>query len=320
MQETQSLTLFDSVYDNKTDKRMDFTDWSKFEKLLYNIAAQPGYKPPKGEKPKKQPSPLISPAVYTPGSTRKNDNVTSWAGWAAIDVDDHEFKGNLEEELFDKFGEYYYICYSTASSTKEFPKFRLVFPLTTPIPNDKIKHFWYALNTELGNIGDAQTKDLSRMYYVPAKYPNAYNFIFTNRKGEFINPYEMMDKHEYVEKNSAAFLDRLPAAIRDAILKEKQSRLTNTDVNWSSYNDCPFVSRKLVDEYVNINESGWYHKMYQLMVSIASSAIRQNYPITAKQIEVLCRQLDNDTGGWYRSRPLEQEATRALDFVMKNAL
>ena len=43
--------------------------------------------------------------------------------------------------------------------------------------------FWYALNKELGDIGDPQTKDLSRMYYVPGKYEGAYNFIFNNFTG-----------------------------------------------------------------------------------------------------------------------------------------
>lgn len=315
-----SLTLFDSVFDNKTHKRMDFSSWEKFETLLYNVSKQPGYKPAKGEKQSSKPSPLISPAVYTSGSTRKNDNVTSWAGWAAIDVDDHEFKGDLRNELSSRFGSWYYVCYSTASSTEDKPKFRLVFPLTAPVESSKIKHFWFALNTEIGNLGDVQTKDLSRMYYVPAQYPSAYNFIFSNRDGDFIDPYVLMNKHEYIEQSNANFIDKFPPAIREAILKEKQSRLTNTDIMWTSYRDCPFVSRKLLDEYVGINESGWYHKMYQLMVSIASSAIRQNYPITAKQIEILCRQLDNDTGCWYKNRPLEQEASRALDFVMKNAL
>jgi hypothetical protein len=314
-----SLTLFDSVFDNKTHKRMDFSSWEKFEALLYSVANEPGYKPAKGEKSKKKPSPLISPAIYKEGTTRKNDNVVAWAGWAAIDVDDHEFKGDLKSELANRFGDWYYVCYSTASSKPGSPKFRLVFPLTASVEASRIRHFWYALNTELDSIGDKQTKDLSRMYYVPAKYPGAYNFIFTN-VGEFINPFELMQKHDYVEPTSANMMDKLPPAIRDAILKERASKLTNTDIHWSSYHNCPFVSNKMVSDYTSISGTGWYHKMYQIMVSIASSAIRQNYPITAKEIEILCRQIDMETGGWYKNRPLNQEATRALDYVMRNAI
>jgi hypothetical protein len=314
-----SLTLFDSVYDNKTHKRMDFSSWEKFEALLYSVAKEEGYKPVKGEKPTRKPSPLISPAIYKEGTTRSNDNVVAWAGWAAVDVDDHEFKGNLKDELHSRFGNYYYVCYSTASSTDSTPKFRLVFPLTSHIEQQRIRHFWYALNTELGSIGDIQTKDLSRMYYVPANYPSANNFIFTNA-GTHINPHELMQKHKYVEKSQAGVLDKLPPAIREAIVKERASKLTNTDIHWTSYENCPFVSDKMIDEYRQISGTGWYHKMYQLMVSIASSAIRQNYPITSKEIAILCRQLDLATGNWYRNRPLEKEADRALEFVMRNTI
>ncbi len=316
-----SLTLFNGVYDNLTDKRMDFSDWDKFEKLLYNIAQQPGIKPKKGEKLPKgvKASPLISPAIYKPGTTRANDNVISWAGWAAIDVDDHKFEGNLKDELYSRFGVWYYVCYSTASSTVDRPKFRLVFPLKSAVPADKIRHFWFALNTELESIGDRQTKDFSRMYYVPATYPDANNFIFSN-VGVHIDPYELMSKHPYAEKTQSGVLDKLPAKIREALIKERASRLTNTDIRWTSYHNCPFVSKKMIDEYQSISATGWYHKMYQLMVSIASSAIRQNYPITSKEIAILCRQLDLETGNWYKSRPLEKEADRALEFVMRNAV
>jgi hypothetical protein len=296
---------------------MDFSTWEKFEALLYNISKEEGYKPAKDEKQKRKPSPLISPAIYKEGTTRANDNVVAWAGWAAIDVDDHEFKGNLKDELASKFGNWYYVCYSTASSTVDSPKFRLVFPLTAQVEGARIRHFWYALNTEFDSIGDKQTKDLSRMYYVPAQYPGANNFIFTN-VGDIINPFDLMQKHEYVEKQNVGMLDKLPPAIRDAILKERASKLTNTDIHWSSYHNCPFVSRKMIDDYVSISKTGWYHKMYQLMVSIAGAALRQNYPITAKEIAILCRQLDLETGNWYKNRPLEKEADRALEFVMKN--
>ena len=164
-----SFTVFKSIFDNNTDTRVDFDSFEKFEKALYHLSTLSGYKAKKGEFTKKA-SPLISPAIYKPGTTRANDNVIEWAGWAAIDVDNHVFEGNLKDELYSRFGSWYYICYSTASSTRDKPKFRLVFPLTSPVPAVSIKHFWYALNAEFGSIGDGQTKDLSRMYYVPAQY------------------------------------------------------------------------------------------------------------------------------------------------------
>lgn len=317
-----SLTIFNNLYDVSTEKRMDCSSWEKFEQLLRGLANKPGFKPKKGEYvPRDQHvSPLISPAIYKPGTTRANENVIEWASWAAVDVDEHKFKGELKDELFNLYGHHNYTCYSTASSTDVHPKFRLVFPLRNAIPSDKIRHFWFSLNSELDSIGDKQTKDLSRMYFVPAVYPNANNFFFTNRLGMDIDPYDLMAKHPFVEKKTLSSLQRMPKAIQEAIIKERANKLTNTDYRWSHYTNCPFVSKKMITEYQTITGTGWYHKMYQMMVGIASSAVKRGYPMTAKEIAVLCRQIDDDTGRWYAKRPLEKEADRALEYVLRNMI
>jgi hypothetical protein len=58
--------------------------------------------------------------------------------------------------------------------------------------------------------------------------------------------------------------------------------------------------------------------MYQIMVAIAGNAIKKEYPITADEIASLCRELDMETGNWYKSRPLDKEADRALEYVYRN--
>ena len=322
-----SLTAFSSIFDNKTHRQIHHDNWESFEAMLYKMASVPGYKLKKGERraPKgMKASPLITPAVYAKDKTRANDNVIEWAGWAAIDVDDHVFKGNLKEELHAKYGNYYYICYSTSSSTSDFPKFRLVFPLTTSVKQSSIKHFWYALNKEFDGIGDQQTKDLSRMYYVPAQYPNAYNFIFTNA-GDFINPNALTDKHPFIVTQSAAatFMDRLPAEVQKKVISHREELLksqANYNFEWSTYRDCPFVNRKLVNDYVAISGSdgsGRYSLIYKIMTSIACNAVKNRYPITSAQIAELIRQLDMDPSRRYQKRPLQTEAERALEYAYK---
>ena len=317
-----SLTLFKNIYDNKTHKRMDFPTWDLFESLLYGLSQKPGKKGIDYDR-NGTSSPLISPATYTPDSTRANKNVINWSGWAAIDVDDHNLDNrNLEQQLAQRYGNYYYICYSTASSRKDNPKFRLVFKLSEPIVNRQIKHFWYALNTEFDNLGDRQTKDMSRMYYVPAQYPNAYNFIFTN-KGSAITPEILMNKHQYIEKeDNDSFFDRLPKAMQEQVLQYMEDKIWDEKVNaeWTSYRDCPFFPKKLASEYMAIGETGWYHKMYQIMVATASNAIRKKYPIEPDEIAELCRQFDNDNGQWYKNRPLETEADRAIEYVYRTSI
>ena len=287
---------------------MDYESFDEFEQILYKLSESTKY-------PTKKDAPLISPAVYIPDTTRANDNVLAWGGFGILDIDDYE--GRMED-IEEKYSQYRYVCYSTASSTVENPKFRLVFPLTQSVGKDDIKHFWFALNKEIGDIADAQTKDLSRMYYIPAKYENSFNFIFSH-DGEVMNPMSLMAKHPYVKPNQTMF-DRFPPAIQEALLERKRNQLNNKNFTWTSYRDCPFVNQRQIEDYKGITGTGWYAKMYEIMLTIAGNAMSKGYPITSKEIEYLCRDLDNDTGNWYSKRDFEKEAERAIDFVFKNNL
>ena len=287
---------------------MDYESFDQFETILYRLAESDKY-------PTKSEAPLISPATYLPDSTRANDNVVSWGGFGILDVDD--FVGDIKD-IEKKYEKFRYVCYSTASSTHDKPRFRLVFQLKEMVLKSNIKHFWFALNKEIGGIADAQTKDLSRMYYIPASYKNAFNFIFTH-DGEVMDPAALMKQHPYVRPNQTMF-DKFPKAIQDALVARKKEQLNNKNFKWTSYRDCPFVNKNQINEYKSITGTGWYAKMYQIMVSTAGNAMSRGYPITPKEIEYLCRDLDNDTGNWYGKRDIEKEAERAIEFVFKNSL
>ena len=66
-----SLTLFNSIFDNKTTQRLTFKNFDGFEKALYGLS--------KRKIKSKKDAPLMSPACYKPDTTRKNDNVTMWS-------------------------------------------------------------------------------------------------------------------------------------------------------------------------------------------------------------------------------------------------
>ena len=305
-----SLTVFNSIFDNKTDKGLELDSFDAFEKFLYKLSQI--------NKASKKDAVLISPATYQPGTTRANANVIDWAGWCCVDVDEYKPEGNLQDDLSNRFSSYRFVCYSTASSTLDTPKFRMVFPLRRRVGNGEIRHFWHALNMELGELGDAQTKDLSRMYYIPAQYSGAHNFIFSH-DGDPLDPNDLMRKHPYAEKaNLNNFFDRLPEELQQQVIEHRKGKMDNSNISWTSYRDCPFFPRKLEAEYRLINNTGWYHKMYQIMVAIAGNAIKKQYPITANEISKLCRELDMETGNWYKNRPLDKEADRALEYVYKN--
>jgi len=312
-----SLTIFKNIFDNKTHRSMTVDSWDAFEGLLYGMSRKVG------EKGGDNSSVLISPSVYIKDSTRSNKNVISWGRWACLDVDDFSLDASdnilvtLQQELENRFGVYHYVCYSTASSKEEQPKFRIVFPLTKEVVAKDLPHFWFAMNKEFSELGDEQTKDLSRMYYVPAQYPNAFNFIFTN-KGVHIDPEMLMEKHSYVEKKGDTFLDRLPEQMQKAVIEHRKSQLNNTSISWTNYRDCPFWPKSLAVEYQRIAGTGWYHKMYQIMVAVAGNAVKRGYPITSQQIAELCKQFDIDNGNWYENRPLDKESDRALEYIYRN--
>jgi len=309
-----SFTIFNNIFDNKTHRRMEFDSFDAFEDLLYSLSKQPGYKPKKGEW--RKGSPLISPALFAEGETRKNANVTCWGGWAALDVDD--YSGTFEEAV-QVFKDTRFVCYSSASSTLEHPKFRIVIPLRCEVPANKIRHFWYALNKQYNSLSDPQTKDLSRMYYVPARYPDSNHFIFSHRDSPLLDPYELMTKHEYIQAHVGSRLfDKLPDDLKRKVEARRLGALNNRSYSWNSYYDCPFVNMNMINEYKTIQNSGWYTKMYQIMISIAGNAMRRGYPISASEISSLCSEIDAETGSWYKNRAMDVEAARAIEFAVKS--
>jgi len=302
-----SLTIFRNAFDNKTHRKMDFPDWEGLVALLEKLS--------KVSLSGKKDAQLISPAVYKEETTRANKNVECWANWACVDVDDYE--GDIEDVL-NRFANNNIVVYSTASSTPEKIKFRIVFDLDRAVGKEEIKKFWFALNKSIGDLGDAQTKDSSRMYYIPADYVDAFNFFYT-RTGEPISVDSLMREHPYQEKTGNSFLDNLSEEMRESVLEYRKNSLDNTNVTWSGYRDCPFFPNKMADDYKSVSETGWYHQMYRIMVATACNAVKAKYPITAEQISILCKELDRETGNWYENRPLHREANGALQWAYANS-
>jgi hypothetical protein len=301
------------VYDNKTHRVMDFERWEDFVDLLQQLS--------KRRLRTKQQAELISPAVFEQDSPRRNKHVLNWARWAAIDVDDCDVDGDVESFCRNLFGDVDYVIYSTASSTKQQPKFRVVLRLSRDVYNKEIKHFWFALNTHIGGVNDRQTKDLARMYYTPATYDGANNFFFTN-SGESVNVDKLLTTYPHVvDKKTTNFLERLPEQWQQQIISQRQSLMDNSNITWKDYRDCPFVNRKLVDQYKSISTidgSGRYRMIYKIMCSIAAEAVSNKYPITSSELVYLIKQLDNDTSRRYENRPLDIEADNAIQYAYQN--
>jgi hypothetical protein len=302
-----SLTIFKSAYDNRTHRRMDFQSWKDFVGLLRDLSTQPLNS--------KQDAVLISPAIYEVGTTRSNRNVTEWGHWACVDVDD--YTGTIDN-ILTRFESNDTVVYSTASSTPEQPKFRIVFNLDRRVDVEELRHFWFALNKHIGELGDAQTKDSSRMYYVPGDYKGSNNFFHTTGGTPLVVD-GLLRAHPYVVPTGNNFLDKLPEEMKERVLEHRKSSMGQSDVTWTGPYDCPFLPNKMVMEYKGIAGEGWYRYLFKIMTAVACNAIKAKYPITGKEIALLCKQLDAETGGWYDNRPLEREATSAIQFAYANA-
>ena len=305
-----ALTLFRSRYDNKTEKVMEFHSWDKFRDLLFDLSKKPNTK---------SKASLISPAQYEEGTTRSNRSVTHWGKWACVDIDDVDMtREEVAALLKTILGDTYHLCYSTASCSVEKVKFRAVFRLNRNVDADEVKGFWHALNTHLNELVDAQTKDMSRMFYIPAQYENADNWIYESGTDD-MDVDALMREHPYTVKTGNSFLDSLPDSIREQVIEHRMGQMDNTNVSWTSYHDCPFFPKRMATEYKMISSTGWYSLMYKIMVATACNAVKNKYPITQNQIVEMCKQLDGETGGWYESRPLYTEAERALKFAYSNS-
>lgn len=320
-----SLTVFESprwweeqqryIYDNKTHRRLDFNTWDNFVKFLYKLSNRP--------LEGKQNAELISPAIYQAGAKRRNKNVLAWAGWCAVDIDDWAFEGDLKNELVRRYGRWNYVVYSTASCSVSKPKFRIVWQLDRHVEVSEIRHFWFALQSYLDDRGDKQCKDFSRMYYVPAQYVGANNFIFNNVGDPLAVDY-LLAAYPYSEKQlSSNFIDRLPDEWKEQIIEHRKSALENTSYVWTSYQDCPFVSKRMLSDWMSIahtDGTGRYRMIYKIMIAIASSAVKKGYPLTANQLVDLIKQIDADTSRKYENRALDVEANNALEFAYKRVL
>lgn len=145
-------------------------------------------------------------AVSTMGNliVRRNDNVRL-VSMAVFDFD----KGDSPQAILEKFKDFNLVLYSTHSSTKAAPKFRLVLPFKEPLAPGQFKAAW-----PFGVEGmDPSCKDLARMFYLPSCPPEhqaeAFTVIVTDKK--FFAPKIPKEKKEPPKKKRRGDYNTLDA-------------------------------------------------------------------------------------------------------------
>ncbi|TSA58023.1 MAG: hypothetical protein D4R41_05425 [Sediminibacterium sp.] len=112
---------------------------------------------------------------------RNKSNVSSISG-IAIDVDNKATHDQLTVKDIKKiFKDYFFIVHTTHSSTKEQPRFRVIFQFVEPIAPEKHANVFDYFYNLVGKKSDASTKDVSRLFYYPScpkgEVDNYYYFV-----------------------------------------------------------------------------------------------------------------------------------------------
>jgi hypothetical protein len=164
------IARFASITDPKPIA--DTAPWSATRRLLSEHKELPA----KG-------GPLWSPAVYAVGSARSNDGVLDLTAFVA-DIDDGTDVKTVQARLASLGLEY--LIHSTHSSTPKRPKYRVVVPLSAPVPVAAWPHRWAQLNALLvEEHSDRSTKDPSRAFYLPSHAPGAIPFVYAGHGKPF---------------------------------------------------------------------------------------------------------------------------------------
>ena len=131
-----------------------------------------------GENPVKQAGSLWSPVEYDAGTTRGNRNVR-FVEALVVDMDSEAFD-NAQLDGLEWF------AYSTYSHRLDDPHYHLVLPLAEKVPASLWRVVWSELHDRIGLVGDPQTKDPARIFYLPQHAPDQ-PFEFHEGHGAFLD-------------------------------------------------------------------------------------------------------------------------------------
>lgn len=121
---------------------------------------------------------LWSPVEYDAGTTRGNRNVRYMEA-LVVDMDGEAFDNARLDGLE-------WFAYSTYSHRLDDPHYHLVLPLAHKVPASLWRVVWAELHERVGLVGDPQTKDVARIFYLPQHAPGE-DFEFHEGHGVFLD-------------------------------------------------------------------------------------------------------------------------------------
>ena len=91
----------------------------------------------------------------------------------AIGIDIEKMDEARIEAVFDALEPFTYFVWTTHSHTPSKPRLRVIVPFAEPIEPSDYQAAWSGLNALIGSANDPQTKDISRLHYLPSCPPGA---------------------------------------------------------------------------------------------------------------------------------------------------
>ena len=244
----------------------------------------------------------ISPAVYPSGKTRSKASALSW-NWFAADIDNKvgNFPGSTIDDIIEVMRDLGspWLIYTTASSKTEAECFRLMFPLDRPIIAEEFDSVWQSFVQMLPM--DNKTKDISRIFIVPARWTGRDIRVEFEAKGSPV----CVD--EIVRRFPATLATPMVATRKPGVLDRSNLRTIIATLN------APYVSEKAVADALLAAPGG---RMYRFLVTVAFSAMRKGYAIDAADLEAIGRELAQQM-----SRPtsdIRHDARSAIAYAEAN--
>lgn len=129
-----------------------------------------------------------SPVTYRPGTTRGKENVEQVHA-LVLDIDHSVLPVDL-------LGTFEYVAHTTFSHASDDPRWRVVLPLTHPVEGEDWPNFWLRANSYFGGCVDPQTKDRSRIFFLPSCMPGALHEA-KQQHGLLLDPSSLPDVPQY---------------------------------------------------------------------------------------------------------------------------
>lgn len=120
------------------------------------------------EQERKDAVPLFSPVTLKRGETARRASSVETVNAMVLDFDKGEHSADDICEMLKPLG---FWGHTTHSHTEEVPKFRVIIPLTAPVPSAQWSSFWKTFIKEMKLPADRQCSDPCRIYYLPSHRP-----------------------------------------------------------------------------------------------------------------------------------------------------